>query len=56
MDYRFPTINDEGIISDYIKEHYDNNESLRDGLPRLWRSFSFSLLKKSTVCSMPPVI
>lgn len=26
MDYRFPTINDEGIISDYIKEHYDNNE------------------------------
>lgn len=26
MDYRFPTIKDEGIISDYIKEHYDNNE------------------------------
>lgn len=26
MDYRFPTIKDEDIISDYIKEHYDNNE------------------------------
>lgn len=27
MNFRFPTINDESIINDYIQEHYNSNET-----------------------------